>query len=81
MGELLKLVEVIVSNETIEALEYVLSEAKAGRVVGFAAVFVHRSGRYTCDAVGQAVKAPTFTRGAVNVLDDQLASLVARVRR
>lgn len=75
MGQILDLVRPAVSVETIDALLFLLEEARAGRVLGVAWVAVHAGRRFTGDAVGETRTHPTFTRGMLRVLDDELGKL------
>lgn len=77
----LQLLGPAISSETVAVLDYLLLEARAGRVVGIAYVVVHRCRGYSCNAVGEPRREPTFTRGMLHVLDDQLAALILDVRR
>ena len=65
-----------VSDDTIEALENLLKRAKAGEVVGlaFAALLPRR--RYFIEVTGDAYKDPTFARGMVSAIDDELRSMI-----
>lgn len=75
MGEVLFLVRSSVSPETVDALNHLLLEAKAGRIVGIAYAAIHPGYAYSAGVAGETKRIPTFTRGIVNVLDDELAKL------
>lgn len=62
-----------VSNDTVRCLETLLDQARSGEVIGvaFAAMLKRRS--YIVNAAGEAHRNPTFSRGMVAALDDQLA--------
>lgn len=75
MGEILTLVRETVSSETIYALEYLLQEAREGHVIGIAYVALQPGRRIQVNALGEAAKEATYTRGAIRDLDDQLAIL------
>ena len=70
------LVPDLVSNDTVEALEMLLSEARRGEVIGiaFAAMLKRRS--YIVNTAGEAHRNPTFARGMVAALDDQLGGRI-----
>lgn len=78
MGAVLHLTAPAMSLATIAALEYLLLEARAGRVVGLAYVAMHRGYAYSVDIAGETWKVPTLTRGMLHVLDDQLAHIIAQ---
>jgi hypothetical protein len=61
-----------VSVETIEVLEDLLRQAKAGKVVGICYAAMHEKRRFTVHACGEAGRNPTFARGMVASLDDHL---------
>lgn len=63
--------------ETAEFLERALEQARAGRVVGIAAVLFARDDCYAVDVIGRARLDPTMARGAVCSLDDELREAVA----
>lgn len=65
-----------VSNDTVECLKTLLTQARRGEVIGiaFAAMLKQRS--YIVNTAGEAHNSPTFARGMVAALDDQLAGRV-----
>lgn len=69
--------------ETVSALEELLEEAKAGRLVGLAVVMLWLPTRCTAKIVGSAWEHPTYCRGMLDNLDDQLSAIinVSPVRR
>lgn len=60
------------SDDLVETLEYLVQEARAGRVIGmcYGAIFKHRA--YSVDAVGEAQRNPMFGVGIANVLACEL---------
>lgn len=76
MGILLRLVDPKVSIEAVEAVEHLLEQIRRGDVIGVAWVAMHRNNAYSVDIAGETRKAPTFTRGMLAALDDQLADIV-----
>jgi hypothetical protein len=66
-----------VSVDTIECLEILLKEAREGKVIGVCYAAMHKQRRFTVHSCGEAHRNPTFARGMVASLDDQLS---ARVR-
>lgn len=62
--------------ETVAALEGLLEEAKAGRLIGLAAVMLWRPTSCTARIAGAAWEHPTYCRGMLDNLDDQLAAII-----
>jgi hypothetical protein len=65
-----------VSHETIEALEQLAAQARAGEVIGVGFVALLKRRRYIANTAGECRNDPTLTRGMVLALDDELRSLV-----
>lgn len=65
-----------ISHDTVECLEQLLEQAKAGTAIGIAYVVMYRRRRYAADTAGEAFRNPTFARGMVRALDDQLSERV-----
>ncbi len=76
MGEIVRLVQHAVSDETVAALSYLLQEARAGHVVGLAYIALHNSSSdYSADATGAARISRTFTMGALLRLNDYIGNI------
>ena len=65
-----------VSHDTIECLEMLLAQARLGQVIGIAYAAMLRKRAYITNTAGEAHRNPTFSRGMVATLDDQLAAKV-----
>ena len=65
-----------VSSDTVSCLRELLARAERGEVVGIAYAALQRGRRYTVDACGEADRNPTFARGMVDALSDELKSRV-----
>ena len=65
-----------ISRDTVEALETLLEGAKSGDVTGIAFAATLRRNRYVTNVAGMCYKNPTFARGMVGALIDELAGLV-----
>lgn len=65
-------------EDVVEALEALLEAARDGQVTGIAFACTLRGMRYMTNVAGACYKNPTFARGIVCALDDQLASLIMR---
>ena len=73
-----KVVGNVVCADTVEALEALLYEAERGDITGIAFVCTRPHSRYITDVVGSCYENPTFARGMVAFLADELAGLVHR---
>lgn len=71
-----QLVHDYISRDTVEALETLLEGAKTGDVTGIAFAVTLKRNRYVTNVAGLCYKNPTFARGMVGALGDELASLV-----
>jgi hypothetical protein len=71
-----QLVKDYISRDTIEALETLLHGAKNGDVTGIAFAVTLRKNRYVTNVAGMCYKNPTFARGMIGALNDELAGLV-----
>lgn len=65
-----------VSHDVVEALETLLEGARAGEITGIAFACTLRKMRYITNVAGHCYTNPTFARGMVAFLSDQLARLV-----
>lgn len=66
-----------VSNDTIEALETMLEDAKRGKIIGIAFGVMLKNRRFYVNTAGEAHRNPGFSLQMTRMLDDQL---VTRVR-
>lgn len=71
-----KLVKDYISRDVIEALEILLGGAKRGDVTGIAFVCTLTKQRFITNVAGLCHRHPTFTRGMVASLDDELSEIV-----
>lgn len=71
-----QLVREAVSTDTVGALEQLLDDARSGHIIGIAFAAVLKRKRYFVDAAGEARRDPTFTRGMIGALDDELRDLI-----
>jgi hypothetical protein len=65
-----------VSTDTVECLELLLKRAQRGEVIGIAYAAMLKKRAYIVNTAGQAHESPTFARGMVAALDDQLGSRI-----
>lgn len=62
-----------VEADTVECIEAVLDKARRGEVIGIAMVTMYRQRQFSVRTCGELHRNPTFCRGAVAALDDELA--------
>lgn len=60
------------STETVECLERWLEQARAGELLGIAAVKLYKRRQFSVHACGEAHRSPVFAKGCVGMLDDDL---------
>jgi hypothetical protein len=65
-----------VSKDTVECLEVLLTQARRGEVIGIAFAAMLKRRAYITNTAGEAHRNPTFARGMIATLDDELASRV-----
>lgn len=71
-----QLVHDYISRDVVDALTVLLEGAKAGDVTGLAFAATLKKSRYITNVAGLMYKNPTFARGCVSALDDELAGIV-----
>jgi len=67
-----RLVPDTLSNDTEQALTQLLDLAKRGELIGVAFAGMLKQRRYFVNTAGEAHRNPTFARGCVSALDDEL---------
>lgn len=65
-----------ISTDTIECLHQLLHQAKKGELLGLAFAGMLRRRGYIVNTAGEAHRNPTFARGMVAALDDQLSERI-----
>lgn len=65
-------------EDVVEALRMLLNEAKKGEITGIAFACTLPRQRYITNVAGTCYRNPTFARGMVAFLSDELAGLVHR---
>lgn len=68
-----RLIPDTISSDTVEALTQLLDLAQRGELIGVAFAGMLRQRRYFVNTAGEAHRNPTFARGCVGALDDELA--------
>lgn len=62
-------------EDTIGAFNTLLKQAKQGQILGAAFAVMYKGKTYIVNATDEARKSPTFARGMVAELDDELARI------
>lgn len=62
-----------VCRDTVGALTELLTEARAGRIIGLGFVAVYKRREYIVDVTGELSRNPTRARGMIASLDDYLS--------
>lgn len=70
------LLESTTSRDTVECVQRLLEQARAGECIGVAYVAMYRKRKYTVHVCGETHRNPTWTRGAVSVLQDELGQAI-----
>jgi hypothetical protein len=65
-----------ISRDTVQALETLLEGAKRGQVVGAIFGVMLKRRKYLVNVAGEAVRDPTFARGMVGAIEDELRVLI-----
>lgn len=65
-----------VSDDVVEALQYLLDEAKRGEVLGIAYVAQLKQRSFIADTAGEAHRNPLFSIGMVRILEEGLVQQV-----
>lgn len=65
-----------ISHDTVKCLETLLDQARNGEVIGVAFAAMLKRRGYIVNSAGEAYRNPTFSRGIVAALDDQLSRRV-----
>lgn len=71
-----QLVPDTMSQDTVEALGELLTQAETGDVIGVAFVAMYRQRRFITNTAGECRRNPVFARGMIAALDDQLADRI-----
>ena len=65
-----------VSRDTVARLRDLLELAERGEVVGLAYAAMRRGRKYTVHVCGEAERSPTYARGMVDALQDEIGRRV-----
>lgn len=71
-----KLVHDFISRDVETALQTLLEYARRGELTGLAFGATFKRMRYITNVAGVCANNPTFTRGMLGALDDELAAMV-----
>lgn len=72
----MKLIPDSLPTDTIECLQQMLEQAKAGELIGVAFVAIIKRRGYIANFAGEVSRNPTFARGMLRTLDDQLGQRI-----
>lgn len=61
------------STDVVECLRELLAKAEEGDIIGIAVAAMLKRRGYVCQTAGEAHRSPTYARGMILALDDQLA--------
>ena len=70
-----RLVRDDISRDTVEALEQMLEQARRGEIIGIAFAAMLRRRQFFVNSAGEAYRNPTWSRGMIATLDDELREL------
>lgn len=65
-----------ISRDSLEAATIIRDGVESGVIVGMAFVLQLKGRRYIVNVAGQCARDPTFARGAVCALDDELREMI-----
>lgn len=71
-----QLVHDYISRDVVDALTLLLKGAQDGDVTGIAFACTLRKNRYITNVAGLCFKNPTFARGCIGALDDELSAII-----
>lgn len=71
-----QLVPDTISTDTVECLEQLLDGARRGQIIGMAYAVMLKKREYIVNTAGEAHRNPTFARGMVCALNDDLGTKV-----
>lgn len=60
------------SHDTVACLEHLLEKARKGEIIGIAYAAMCRRRSFMFDTAGEAHRNPTYTRGMLAALDDDI---------
>lgn len=75
-----RLVPDALSHDAIEAAEQLAQLARSGKIIGFSIAVLERGRKYWTNSAGETRRNPTWARGMVAALDDELADMVRQQR-
>lgn len=71
-----KLVPAAMCHETADLLVDLCQEVARGELIGIAVITIYKNKRYGLDITGEARRNPTFTLGAVTMLQTEIAKKI-----
>ena len=73
-----KLVSDTISRDTVEAARQILQGAESGEVIGMTFGLMLKRRRYIVNVAGECLRDPTFSRGMLGAMDDELRGIVQK---
>ena len=67
-----------ISRDTVEAARQILQGAESGEVIGMTFGLMLKRRRYIVNVAGECLRDPTFSRGMLGAMDDELRSIVQK---
>lgn len=67
-----------ISRDTVEAAKQILEGAESGEILGITFGLMLKRRRFIVNVAGECARDPTFTRGMLCAMDDELQGLVHR---
>ena len=71
-----QLIRETVSGDTLQCAEALAEGVKDGQIVGAVIGFLYRRKKYSVAICGDAYHDPTFARGVIGALEDELRELI-----
>lgn len=71
-----RLLHTTISHDTLQCVEALVDGVKTGDIVGAAIGIIYKRKRYSVTLCGEARHDPTYTRGVVGAIEDELRDLI-----
>lgn len=65
-----------ISRDTLEAIDTIKLGVERGEIIGLVFGVLMRGRRYAVNVAGQCASDPTFTRGMIGAIDDELRDMI-----
>lgn len=71
-----QLLREVVSSDTVDCAKALIDGSESGQVVGAVIGFLYRRRRYSVAICGEAYADPTWARGVIAAIEDELRQMV-----